>query len=429
MSAALFCTVGGSHQPIIKAIRELVPDFVVFVCSEDDPATLKKGSWVQVEGEGMVIKASPKEENPTLPNIPTQLGLARERYAVLRVPADNFDTIYDRVRREMQSRRRQGARIMADYTGGTKTMSAALAVAALDEGAELHVVTGARPDLDRVREGTESVKSAPVGIVRFRREIERALAPWRRHAYAEAEAFLARLHPPSQQEWEKLHVRARVLSRAFAFWDAFAHEQARDALEMLRDLLARSGHADLVSTLQALTGDGNKSEALRIADLWRNAERRAAAERFDDAVARWYRMVEWVAQWLLRTRAGIATADVPPEKALEGMQPGPDGRIRVGLMDAWRLAATLADRGDDVAGFWNEHANAVRDLVQLRNGSVLAHGFHPLDRQAWAKVEEWTEKHFLPWWKGVTGIRKLPAQLPNDGEAFLESLDRQDRHS
>ncbi len=423
MRTVLFCTVGSTHQPILAAIRGVRPDFVCFVCSEDDPATGAKGSWVQIEGEGMVIKASPKDPKPTLPNIPAQLGLAREHYAVLRVPADDFDRIYEAVRREMQARREDAMRILADYTGGTKTMSAALVAAALDEGAELHVISGARPNLDRVADGTEIAMHVSAGLARFQREIARALAPWRRYAYAEAEELLASLQSPSAQEFQALHARARGMSRVFALWDAFAHADAWREAEPLRVLLGRAGYQQLLGTLRTLARDDAKGEALRIADLWRNAERRAEARRFDDAVARWYRMVEWAPQWLLATRAGMETSDVPQEKALEGMQPGTDGRIRAGLMDAWRLAVRWADRHGDVAEFWKMHEGTVRDLVRLRNGSVLAHGFKSLGKQDWERVAKWTVSEFLPWWKEVAGIRDIPEQLPNDGEAFLGRLN------
>lgn len=419
----LFCTVGGSHQPIVKAIQGVRPEFVCFVCSLDDPATGATGSWKQVEGEGLVIKAAPKDAKPSLPNIPTQTGLERERFTVLKVPADNFDAIYDTVRQQMRVQRGDRDRIVADYTGGTKTMSAALAVAALDEGADLYIVGGARPDLDRVADGTESVMSVPAGAVRFRREIERALTPWKRHAYAEAEVRLVALHPPSRQDCMALHARARGMSRVFARWDAFAHMKAWQELAPFRDLLCRRGHAGLVEALRALKGEDAKGEALRIVDLWRNAERRAAAGRFDDAVARWYRMVEWAAQWLLRVRADISTADVPQEKALDEMRADRDGRIKVGLMDAWQLAARWADKGGYVADFWKENEHVVRDHVKLRNDSVLAHGFRSLGWQEWEKVREWTVSRFLGWWKDVADIRRLPDQLPNDGEAFFSDLE------
>ena len=70
----LLCTVGGSHQPIIEAIRSASPCYVCFFCTDRDPITNRPGSIEQVTGEGNVIKASYNESKPTLPNIPTQVG-------------------------------------------------------------------------------------------------------------------------------------------------------------------------------------------------------------------------------------------------------------------------------------------------------------------------------------------------------------------
>ncbi len=38
-SPILLCTVGGSHQPILTAIRERRPAFVLFFCTDKDPGT------------------------------------------------------------------------------------------------------------------------------------------------------------------------------------------------------------------------------------------------------------------------------------------------------------------------------------------------------------------------------------------------------
>ena len=43
----LICTVGGSHQPIEKAIKSIQPDHVLFVCSQDDAETANKGSYTE----------------------------------------------------------------------------------------------------------------------------------------------------------------------------------------------------------------------------------------------------------------------------------------------------------------------------------------------------------------------------------------------
>ena len=67
----LLCTVGGSHQPILKAIESVSPDFVCFVCTGPDPVTGKAGSLRQVTGKNAVIFADRDAAAPTLPNIPT----------------------------------------------------------------------------------------------------------------------------------------------------------------------------------------------------------------------------------------------------------------------------------------------------------------------------------------------------------------------
>ena len=78
MTTILICTVGGSHQPIVSAIKEQSPDHVVFICTDKDPATGRPGSIIQITGAGNCIRANPQDEKPTLPNIPAQTGLSAE---------------------------------------------------------------------------------------------------------------------------------------------------------------------------------------------------------------------------------------------------------------------------------------------------------------------------------------------------------------
>src|SRR5512143_3703278 len=94
----LICTVGGSHEPILTAIRQTSPDFVCFICSGKDPATGRPGSDVQITGKGSIIKKSPLDEKPTLPNIPTQAGLREEQYEVAEVPADDLEQAFGQIR-------------------------------------------------------------------------------------------------------------------------------------------------------------------------------------------------------------------------------------------------------------------------------------------------------------------------------------------
>ena len=105
------------------------------------------------------------------------------------------------------STRFPGARFVADYTGGTKTMTAALVCAALQsDDVELQLVSGARRDLVGVVDGTE-------------RAMAPYLAAWKRYAYQEAAAGLERIRVAADAPDRQRLNLALVLSRALARWD------------------------------------------------------------------------------------------------------------------------------------------------------------------------------------------------------------------
>ncbi len=208
----LLCTVGGSHQPILRAIKTAAPRHVCFFCTNRDPETGKSGSITQITGTGKVIKAGYNDENPTLPNIPTQAGLDDHGFEHHIVPADNLDGAYDAMRRAADelAQRFPGAQLVADYSGGTKTMTAALVCTALErDDMELQLVAGARADLVRVRSGTEQVMTASVARLRLERAMRPYLAAWRRCAYHEAAEGRAGLYPDYRRHPRKGAPRTR----------------------------------------------------------------------------------------------------------------------------------------------------------------------------------------------------------------------------
>ena len=189
----LICTVGGSHEPIIKAIESSRPHHVCFFCTDRDPVSGRKGSREQIEGERNVIKAKPSDEKPTLPNIPTQLQLEPSQFSIYIVPADDLDAAVVRMRQTASDLggRFPEAKFIADYTGGTKTMSAALVCLALEwEELNLKLVRGTRANLEKVRQGTERPVFASITRLRQRRQMIASLKAWQRYAYQEAEEDL-----------------------------------------------------------------------------------------------------------------------------------------------------------------------------------------------------------------------------------------------
>lgn len=175
--------------------------------------------------------------------------------------------------------------------------------------------------------------------------------------------------------------------------------------------------SSLLAALKRLTTEDAAQEPARLFDLWRNAQRRAAQGRYDDAVARVYRLLEWSAQWLLRSRCGIDTSDVLPEQAPPDMRltPNSKGRIQIGLMVAWELLAH--HRPNSPAGtFFQAERNALLNWLLMRNHSILGHGFRPVAETDWRKTAEWMEARLTPMLLQETAelrIKEMTPQLPD----------------
>ena len=390
MSAPIMvCTVGGSPQPVISAIRMSRPDFVLFIVTDQEGS--QPGSLGQIAGER---------------GIAARTGLGADAYACCVVPSDDpdraFALIAEAIRRH--AAHHAAPALIADYTGGTKSMSAALLAAALEvPRATLQVMAGQRRDLVKVADGTERPYEIRPDWMLAAREVARLREGWRRYGYAETAEGLERLIADlgtdaaaagsALARWRDL----AALSAGFAAWDRFEHKTARTLLAPLADRHAAFLRSWL-ERLDALCTDG--SEPLRILDLWCNAERRAERGRFDDAVARFYRLIEWVGQWALHARHGIDTSDIKhappdPEYARRAGIELRDGQKNLGgLMPTLKLLAEYEPQGrvrrflDDPVPYKPDGRNGgreLRNMLELRNKSILAHGTRPLAAEDWQR--------------------------------------------
>lgn len=414
----LICTVGGSHQPIVQAIKDLRPAQIIFVCSEDNPATGAKGSYIQIEGKGKCIKARWDDPSPALPNIPQQAGYTGA-IDILRVPADDLNTCFERINENIGVLLASSSSItlIADYTGGTKTMTAALAMAAIaHDRVRLHLVTGRRSDLVRVRDGSESGVWTSVEGIRLSRKISESLCYWQHYSYAQASEALQQIAMPEQAIMRGRLQRARDLSDAFAAWHRFDHHKAHALLEEYQSVLGKAGrYIGMVSSLANTRAP--RHQPAMIYDLWLNAERRGQQGNHDEAVAVCYRLWERTAQWLLQSQCEIATSDIHPDQIPPSMQLAcnGDGKYQVGLFAAWEMLHILLP--DSPAGrFFARERKRFLNVVTIRNHSILAHGFAPVSDNEWNTIAHWTRDVFLSMLKQEFDRVKfgaLPIQLPD----------------
>ena len=61
MKKVLILTIGGSHEPIVKSIKDTKADYVVFLCSDDLPTT--KGSYTQITDKAEVRDSKDPSKN------------------------------------------------------------------------------------------------------------------------------------------------------------------------------------------------------------------------------------------------------------------------------------------------------------------------------------------------------------------------------
>jgi CRISPR-associated protein (TIGR02710 family) len=391
----LICTVGGSPEPITAALKHWRPRRVLFVPSRQ----------TRPEVETKVLPLARQEG--------FDLDVGCYDYVELPDPQD-FALCVRKMRDLGPEIRRWLARgadysVVVDYTGGTKTMSAALALQAHPWDCTFAYVGGTertKNDLGVVVSGKEVVMRVqnPWDALGCQ-AVEDAVTLFDQAAYGAAaqllQAALVRVQDPvRKRELNTL----RTLAEAYDAWDRFQHRDAArllgDGLKGENDLRSLFGterteslltqfarHRAYLDNLTATPGATRE----RVLDLLANAGRRRAERRLDDAVARLYRAMEALAQVRLHEAHGIAdTGQVPldqlPEPLRSAMTPrARDGLLFFGLQDDYAL---LAANGDDLGRRFQALTlhDPKKSPLTARNQSVLAHGFEPVSEKVYQSL-------------------------------------------
>ncbi len=355
----------------------------------------------------------------------TIAGLAADAYEVVRI--DGFDNLNDCYLAAAAAIDRAHARwpdasVLVDYTGGTKSMTAGLAAAALDDGrCEIQVVTGVRADLNKVKDKTEFVRPVLVWDVQVRRRLQLVREFLRHFDYAAATRALeetARRY--SSPETEATLNRWITLSRAFDAWDRFDHSEARELLQAVPDGFV--AYKTFLGVLTQQTGHGFEP----VEDLLRNAERRSAQGRYDDATGRLYRAIEMTAQIWLNQKYGVDTGDVDLSRVPESQRSSLErhrndkGRVKIGLLAAWDLVAAYPD--DPLQPLVESSRDRLLNFLSVRNNSLFAHGTHPISAHDYKRHAPFVSgflKQAIELAIRATGKRRVAElpQLPTDFES------------
>jgi CRISPR-associated protein (TIGR02710 family) len=375
-----------AERPEAYALRQARPDYVVFVCSAKGAD--RAGTQEFVRRYADHAKLSPDRYEELLLDDP-----------------DDLVRVYEQACERLRRLRKDWpqALFLVDYTAGTKSMSAALAMAVIDqdERVELRLVKGQRGQYATVIPGTESFRPVSgIHDLRVRRWLGPLRAALDRYDYAAALQWLdALLEREISSALADQLQRARDLYRAFDAWDRWDLERAERLLKAHRTVPAGEQLAyERLTVLEQLriVRDAFEDRAVlteerdpyvAVDDLLLNAERRAAQARYDDATARVYRAIELLAQIRLRVAHGLVTEDVDlarvPEECRAKLAARRDGEkaVKVGLLSAWCLLAAYPS--DPLGRWFRERESRVIDWVKRRNRSILAHGLRPIGETVW----------------------------------------------
>ncbi len=389
----MIVSVGRSPEPVRKTLDEGRPPYVLFVVSS--------GSKPDVE----------KEVLPALTDYDPQ-----RNYLEISDHED-IGTCYWQIRADIErwlhEREIKPEEVYVDITGGTKAMSAALALAAMERFTHFTYVGGLRCGSENrgtVVTGSERVvRSQNPWNAYAVREMERAnwlLSEFHADAAAEILKEAAEKCDPSPQK-ARLHAFAG-LCKALGLADRFDFDEAYKQYRRQREKLEFSLDYDYVC-YEKLEASHKHWQAVReqvkdndrtagretLLELLANADRRAKQSRFDDAVGRLYRAVELRGQQLVKQAFGaelgkLSIEQFPAdrrENIVAKLGVSEDGRYKLGVKN---LFEALEFSEDESLRRQARTYDSLKNDLQKRNNSLLAHGLRCV-----------TEEDFRSFWESA----------------------------
>lgn len=284
-------------------------------------------------------------------------------------------------------------RIAVDVTSGTVAMRVGAALAAVSRRIPRYRLIGGPRVEGLVGPGREEFLEFEPAAVFAEEDLRLATELIRRFRFGSACQVLARGQGARRGRARREAARLEKVARGYQAWDLFDHRRALRTLRQAAregDLAGFALPAEKDRFLERLAQGTKRPEG--VADLVANARRRAEEGRYDDAVARLYRAMELTVQVAL-ARHGLEAGDLdvtklrgPGLRAMLEREARPDRtgrrRVRVGLV---RGLEVLRDQGDPLGELADEPP--LRDALEMRNQSILAHGLRPVDRAGFDRLE------------------------------------------
>lgn len=419
---ALILSCGGSPEPLIYSIKNINPDFVYFLCSNDSKEEVTN-----------IIKESEfsKEYDVKIVNDHESLD---ESFAKSREIIKELENDYDNIH--------------IDFTGGTKPMVSGLVLAAIGENCSYSYV-GSKNSQSRdknglgiVQDGFEQIKEQkdPYDVFAVM-EFEKGMDFFNRYQFGAAKSNFEDASKKLESEHLKQLTKVYLdIVEVYDKWDKFNNKTDNgrvlvsglekilnnvNYLENIKDYL-NNNYPDFINQIEKniefLRLKISRKGRIKLADvpyylsdLLNNAKRRIEEGKYDDAVARLYRSIELVAQFKL-TECGVideenlyknsefkinklSLSNLQNIEANNFVKDLPvydkSGKnFPLALKNSYCLLKKL---GCEFATEYLDD-NDINNNINSRNSSILAHGLNPIDNnkanELYSQVLEYAKKAF-----------------------------------
>jgi CRISPR-associated protein (TIGR02710 family) len=382
-------SVGGAPDPVVFSLKQHHPECVLFLASPASAAT--------VDQVLPALDYTPQHEIVRLRN---EGDLA-----------ESYERLREAIPKWLEHRSLTPGEVYVDMTGGTKPMSAALAMVGSEYFSRFNYVAGTVRDksgLGIVSSGTEVplVVENPLEKLATR---ERERSCWL-FAHYHADAAHHVLQGAADRCGANLRQRLCVFARLvhlFAEADRFQFGNLKHqfgAISAQVQLIFAHDYstfekidalAEHWDNVKGESKDGGEPVSATLRELLANAERRARQERYDDAIGRLYRATELFVQGELEKAFGWRLAKIQivlnEEVTGEARKCLQDEYARkLGLKEGFNALrySTLPQHSEVAARYVH-----IESHLQKRNSSILAHGLRPA-----------TQGDFEGFWKALLPV-------------------------
>jgi CRISPR-associated protein (TIGR02710 family) len=258
---------------LLKSIDYFKPDHIIFFVSEYSKNTVKS------------LKIQYKERH----------NKVLENYECVELNnVDKFDECFDTFKEMIKKYDNNDCDVKIDYTSGTKTMTAAIAIVSMIYRKTLVFVGGTRGN-GLVISGTESVNEQNLYGAYDKLDLDKFKELFDSYRFKTSKEILNQITVMDNKD------SYHGLVECYDCWDKFNHDEIDTSVFDNFFKTFPEIKTQLVENIRSLKKIQSKDGDYILADLLNNAKRRIEERKFDDTVARLYRSVELISQIKLKS--------------------------------------------------------------------------------------------------------------------------------